>query len=338
MIRVLDTVLDRTLVLGHSRPGFQLRARCWTSGDPPARVLLGRTALVTGADTEIGRSIATRLAALGASTVLAVGDVDRGARARREIRIAVPSADIRVVQCDVAEPDNIDGCCTVLNRNLHSLDVLVHAGGVMPYERTENSSGHEMTLATNVLGPLRLIDRLTPLLTASGTARTVFVASGGMYAQPLPVADPEYRRGVYRGAVAYARAKRMQVAFTPLLDHLLADRGISVHSMHPGWVGTPGTGTARRLFGSALRPVLRTSEQGADTAVWLAATRQLPMAGHFWHDRRIRGHHYLRSTRYTEEQLLSLWAYCLNAAGAGPGIRAGHPPHRSPRRCRAGLV
>lgn len=322
MIRAVDTLLDRTLVPGYSRLGFHLRARSWTPDDPPEDGLLGRTAMVTGANSGIGKAIATRLAALGASTVLAVRDLDRGERARREIRTAVPAADIRLVRCDISEPDSIDACAHTLRAELCALDILVHNAGVLPAERTENSAGHELTLATHVLGPLRLVDRLTPLLTTSGDARTVFVASGGMYTQPLPADDPEYRAGSYRGATAYARTKRMQVAFTPLLDQLLADHGASVHSMHPGWVDTPGITTALPRFSSALRPALRTPDEGADTAVWLAATRQLPMAGHFWHDRQIRDEHYLNHTRYSEEQLLRLWEYCLTAAG----VTVAHSP------------
>ncbi|WP_328396742.1 SDR family NAD(P)-dependent oxidoreductase [Nocardia sp. NBC_00416] len=317
MIRAVDTLLDRTIVPGYTRLGFHLRRTCWTRDDPAAGALRGRTAMVTGANSGIGKSIATRFAALGAATVLAVRDLDRGGRARREILDAVPGADVELAQCDVAEPASVDACADALARDHGTLDVLVHNAGVLPIDRTENSAGHELTLATHVLGPLRLTDRLTPLLASAGDARIIFVASGGMYAQPLPVRDPEYRRGEYRGATAYARTKRMQVAFAPLLDGRLADQGVSVHSMHPGWVDTPGISAALPRFSSALRPAMRTADEGADTAVWLATTTPSPMSGHFWHDRRIRHEHYLRHTRYPEDHLLSLWSYCLDEAGAG---------------------
>lgn len=244
MIRAVDTLLDRTIVPGYTRLGFHLRRTCWTRDDPAAGALRGRTAMVTGANSGIGKSIATRFAALGAATVLAVRDLDRGGRARREILDAVPGADVELAQCDVAEPASVDACADALARDHGTLDVLVHNAGVLPIDRTENSAGHELTLATHVLGPLRLTDRLTPLLASAGDARIIFVASGGMYAQPLPVRDLEYRRGEYRGATAYARTKRMQVAFAPLLDGRLADQGVSVHSMHPGWVDTPGISAA----------------------------------------------------------------------------------------------
>ncbi|MFI5717230.1 SDR family NAD(P)-dependent oxidoreductase [Nocardia sp. NPDC051750] len=315
MIHALDALLDRTILPGYTRAGYHLRKICWAGEDPAPGALRGRTALVTGAGSGIGAAMATRLAALGAVTVLAVRDLGRGERTRHQIRTAVPGADIRLVRCDVAEPDSIDACADALSAEFRTLDILVHNAGVLPVERAENSRGHELTLATHVLGPLRLTDRLVPLLGGSGDARIVFVASGGMYAQPLPIQDPEYRRGEYHGATAYARSKRIQVAVTPLLDQRLADHGVSVHAMHPGWVRTPGLTASLPRFSSALRPALRTAGQGADTAVWLTATTPAPMSGHFWHDRHIRPEHYLPRTRYSEEHLLSIWQYCRGAAG-----------------------
>ncbi|MGA6204500.1 SDR family NAD(P)-dependent oxidoreductase [Nocardia testacea] len=314
MIRTVDALLDRTIVPGYTRLGYHLRKVSWTRDDPPTDALRGKTALVTGANSGIGKSIATRLAGLGARTVLAVRDPGRGERARREILDAVPTAQVELALCDIAEPGSVDACARALRRRHEAVDVLVHNAGVLPSGRTENSAGHELSLATHVLGPLRLTDRLSPQLAAAGDARIIFVASGGMYTQALPVQDPEYRSGEYRGATAYARTKRMQVAFGPLLDGRLADHGVSVHSMHPGWVATPGITAALPRFSSALRPAMRTAAEGADTAVWLATTTPAPLSGHFWHDRRIRGEHYLRHTRYPETHLLSLWEYCLDAA------------------------
>ncbi|MGW5383350.1 SDR family NAD(P)-dependent oxidoreductase [Nocardia sp. NPDC003963] len=314
MIRTVDTLLDRTIVPGYTRLGYHLRKVCWTRDDPPTDALRGKTALVTGANSGIGRSIATRFAGLGARTVLAVRDPGRGERARREILDAVPGAEVELAICDISEPGSVDTCARALRERYRALDVLVHNAGVLPDHRAENSAGDELTLATHILGPLRFTDRLTPLLAAAGSARIVFVASGGMYAQALPVGDPQFRAGEYRGATAYARTKRVQVAFGPLLDGRLADYGVSVHSMHPGWVNTPGITAALPRFSSALRPAMRTADEGADTAVWLATTDPAPMSGHFWHDRRIRDEHYLRRTRYSEDELLSLWEYCLTAA------------------------
>jgi dehydrogenase/reductase SDR family member 12 len=65
----------------------------------------------------------------------------------------------------------------------------------------------------------------------------------------------------------------------------LAGTGVRVESMHPGWVETPGVAESLPMFRVLTRPLLRDTADGADTAVWLVATRPESRPGHFWHDR-----------------------------------------------------
>lgn len=310
----LDTLLDRTIVPGYTRLGIALRSGHWPA-DPAPEALRGRTAVVTGANSGIGLAVADGLAALGARVVLAVRNPGRGEQARGQILANHPAADILVTACDLADPDSVDACARRLADELSSLDILIHNAGVLPPERTESPDGHELTLATHILGPLRLTDHLVPLLAATEDGRVIFVSSGGMYTQRLPVDDLEYRHGEYRGATAYARTKRLQVAFTPVMAERYGAKGITVHAMHPGWVDTPGIADALPGFHRLIGPLLRTPAEGADTAVWLAATRPAPPTGLFWHDRRPRPTHRLRRTRYASGQLWRLWLDCLRAAG-----------------------
>jgi NAD(P)-dependent dehydrogenase (short-subunit alcohol dehydrogenase family) len=184
----------------------------------------------------------------------------------------------------------------------------------MPSGRSLSVDGHELTLATHVLGPHLLTSLLQPLLVADGDARVVFVSSGGMYPHKLRVDDPEYAVGEYRPAVAYARTKRMQVVLAELWASHLAGTGVSVHSMHPGWAATPGVSTSLPTFEKVMRPLLRTAAEGADTAVWLmhAPSGELG-SGRFWHDRVARPTDLLPSTRSTEAQKQQLWDFCENS-------------------------
>jgi NAD(P)-dependent dehydrogenase (short-subunit alcohol dehydrogenase family) len=153
-----------------------------------------------------------------------------------------------------------------------------------------------------VLGPHLLTRRLAP-------ERVIWVSSGGMYAQKLRVDDLEYRDGEYNGTTAYARTKRMQV----VLSELWARERWSA-SGHPGWVDTPGIAHSLPTFGRVTRPILRTTQQGADTFVWLAAAA-VP-SGRFWHDRRPRPTHYLPFTRESAEDRRTLWDFVEEASGA----------------------
>ena len=162
--------------------------------------------------------------------------------------------------CDVSDLAAVRAFAVELSGRLTSLDVLVHNAGLLPAERSETVQGHEITLATHVLGPMLLTELLVPLLGESADPRVILMSSGGMYTQPLAVADPEYRNGRYRGAIAYARTKRMQVAFTPMLARRWP--GIRVYSMHPGWADTPGSGHVAARFSNAERTVAAHRRRG----------------------------------------------------------------------------
>ncbi len=312
IVSLFDAVLDRAVVPGYTRIGYRLRTLQWPD-DPPAGALRGRTALVTGANRGIGKAIAVALAGLGATVLLTVRDAAKGEQAREEIIASNPDADIRIEVCDMSDLAAVRAFAAVLARRMAGLDILIHNAGLLPAQRTETSEGHEVTLATHVLGPLLLTEGLLPLLRASSDPRVILMSSGGMYTQQLPVDDPEYREGRYRGAIAYARSKRVQVAFTALLARRWA--GIPVYSMHPGWADTPGVASSLPGFRRLTGPLLRTAQEGADTAVWLAATKPAPPTGLFWHDRRPRPQHYLPTTWYTDDELQRMWRYCADAAG-----------------------
>jgi len=307
-----DDLLDRTVVLGYSRVGLAVRQQFWQTPALPAEALAGRTVLVTGANSGIGKAIATELAALGATVLMTVRDRARGEAARRDVLAVVPGAEVAVEVCDVSHLAAVRSFAADLLSRRPRLDAVIHNAGVMPEERTESAEGHELSLATHVLGPVLLTELLLPALTAAPDPRVVLMSSGGMYTQSLPVDDIEYRRGHYRGATAYARSKRVQVALTPLLARRWPE--LLVAAMHPGWADTPGVAQSLPGFRRLTRPILRTSEQAADTAVWLTATEPAPVSGQFWHDRRIRPTHYL-PTRDDDARVRQVWQYCAAAIG-----------------------
>ncbi|MEI7058766.1 SDR family NAD(P)-dependent oxidoreductase [Nocardioides sp. CCNWLW239] len=319
----LDRLLDRTIVAGYSRLGYAIRRRRWPADDPRPGSLAGRTALVTGGGSGLGEATVLGLARLGARVHLLVRSPDRAApavaRIEGQLRREGLAADLRMERCDVSDPAMVDAFAEEFRARDggHSvLDVLVHNAGVMPPERTESVDGHELSVATHVLGPIRLTEHLLPAMRRSEAgARVVFVASGGMYTQPMPVDDPDFRLGDYRGAVAYARSKRMQVELTPILDRRWSSDRVSTYVMHPGWADTPGIARSLPLFRTLTRPLLRPAEAGADTAVWLAATEPAPPSGTFWHDRRQRPTSYRSTTHPGPAETGELWRWAASAAG-----------------------
>lgn len=310
----VDTALDRLVVPGYTKVGYWVRRLGWERDDPRPGSLAGKRALVTGANSGLGKATALGLARLGAEVHLVVRNEDKGRSALVDLRGELPGGLFHLEVCDVSDPDSVRRLCADLVERLDRVDVLVHNAGVMPPQRTESADGHELTMAVHVLGPVLMTELLRPVL-AGHDARVVLVSSGGMYTQRLPVEDPEYTAGGYRGAVAYARSKRTQVAMGPLLQQRWAGDGITVHVMHPGWADTPGVADSLPLFRTVTGPLLRDAEVGADTIVWLAATAPAPPGGRFWQDRRARPEHYRKATEETEQERTRMWAWVRAAVG-----------------------
>ena len=314
--RALDSVLDRTVVPGFTRVGYAVRRRLPTwPADPRPGVLAGRHVAVTGASSGLGRRTALDLAALGATVHLVVRDAARGGRVAGEVDAAVGrDGAARVWCCDVSDLDSVRAFCAAFLASGLPLRALVHNAGALPQARTTSEQGHEMTMALHVLGPVLMTELLLPALSADA-GRVVFVTSGGMYTQALPVDDPDYEGGEYSGAVAYARSKRGQVELLPVLDRRWAPRGVSVHATHPGWAGTPGLDASLPRFAAALRPVLRSDASGTDTTSWVVAAEPAPASGWLWHDRRERPTSVLRRTRPTEDERRRFWEWVADSAG-----------------------
>lgn len=299
----LDTFLDRTVAPGYSRLGYLARSAGWSGAqaDPAPGALAGRTALVTGGGGGLGLATVAGLARLGAAVHLVVRDEGRGEQARARLAAELPGADLRVTRCDVSDLDDVRRAAPVLADAGPGL--LVHNAGVLPPERRTTAQGHELTLATHVLGP-HLLTRLLAGPLGERGGRVLWIASGGMYAQRLRSDEPD----PYDGTTAYARTKRMQVVLSGLWARELRGR-VDVHAVHPGWADTPGLASSLPGFGRLMGPLLRTAEQGADTAVWLAAApADVAGTGRFWHDRRPRPQHYVPWTRESAADRAELWA------------------------------
>jgi len=314
--RGLDTLLDRTIAPGFSRVGFAVRRRLPTwPADPREGALAGRHAAVTGASSGLGRRAALDLAALGATVHLVVRDAGRGAVVAREVDTrAGREGAARVWVCDVSDLVSVRAFADAFRSAGLPLRALVHNAGALPEQRTRSAQGHELTMALHVLGPVLMTELLLPAL-ADDCGRVVFVTSGGMYTQALPVHDPEFRRGEYSGTVAYARSKRAQVELLPVLAARWSASGVSVHATHPGWASTPGLDASLPRFATALRPVLRSDAAGTDTTTWLLATEPAPASGLLWHDRRPRPTSVVGRTRPTDGERESFWRWVSEAAG-----------------------
>lgn len=275
--------------------------------------LTGKTCVVTGANTGIGKECARQLAALGARVVMGCRSAERGEAALKELQADGPKGSLELRIVDLADPASIAAFAEGLAGDLERLDALVNNAGLWMTERTLTGEGYETTFAVNVLGPFRLTNALEPLLKASGAGRVVDVAS--KMANGLDLDDLMFERRSFSGTAAYAQSKQANRMLAWVRAERLGEEKVTVNALHPGVVSTEIARSASGLFGLAARGYFkiagRTAAQGADTAVWLAASPDVEgVSGKWWGDRKER-----RCKYRVRNQNLALWAKCEALAG-----------------------
>ena len=254
---------------GYTSLGYQLRSRAW-NGDLEHDALAGQTILV-GASSGIGEAASERLVRLGARVMVA-RDAERGAAARDRVaeRVAASGANgrgrLELEVCDLSDLDAVRDFAADFAARTPRLGGLLHNAGVLPPRRERSAQGHELTFATNVLGPFLLTNLLLDSLRRGAPSRVVLMSSGGMYTSRLDLDDLELEDRDFDGARFYAHTKRIQVILAELWAERERGRGVAFSSVHPGWVDTPGVRASLPRFYRVLRPLLRDPAQGADTA------------------------------------------------------------------------
>jgi NAD(P)-dependent dehydrogenase (short-subunit alcohol dehydrogenase family) len=325
---LLDRALDLAVVPGFGAPGYRLRSGGW-SGPPPVSRVTGADVIVTGASAGIGEAAAAGLAARGARVHMVARDPDRlaAAAARVEHQLGSDARAPVTWECDLSDLDAVRDFAGRFRERDHDLRGVLHNAGVLVQDRRRTAQGHELTLATHVLGPLLLTGLLAPELRAAVPSRVVFVSSGGMYTARVHADDLELERKEFDGSRFYAHAKRLQVIAAELLAERWRADGIAVYSMHPGWVRTAGLDEALPRFARITRPLLRDPRQGADTAVWLLAAPEAPSGpSGLWHDRQPRPLHRLPRTRETESERRATWEELVRLSGFDD-LAAERDPH-----------
>lgn len=251
------------------------------SRTPTVPPMEGKTVVITGGNSGIGRATAVALARAGATTVITARDRARGEAALADIRVQSDSDRVALVCFDLAELASVRAGAAALLEQCPRADVLINNAGLVLSRRTLSGDGYEATFAINHLGPFLLTDLLRARLESSAPARIVNVASTAhTFARRGMVFDDLMAERSYRGMEVYGRSKLANILFTGELARRLDGTGVTANSLHPG---TVATGYARDGDASGflalgvriIRPFTLSPEQGARTSVFLASSPEV---------------------------------------------------------------
>ena len=307
----LSNVLDAAVVPGFSKIGYAIRKRLGNWQPISGFELRGKTVVITGPTSGLGKEVARQLAPTGANLVLVARNEEKCARVIDEITPLCTGSKPVFVRAEMGDLKSVRSACSMMQQQFSHIDVLIHNAGALLNTRQVSPQGIEQTVASHVIGPFLMTTLLLPLMHGG---RVVTVSSGGMYTSALPAFNNgetlEMPIAKYNGSKQYAIAKRAQVTLNEMWAN--SETHTEFVAMHPGWADTPGVQESIPGFRRVTAPILRSASEGADTIAWLAAVNPLPgTSGTFWSDREVRPTHKTPQSRKldTEINRQSLWQY-----------------------------
>jgi NAD(P)-dependent dehydrogenase (short-subunit alcohol dehydrogenase family) len=230
----------------------------------------GRSVIVTGANSGIGRAAASAFAEAGARVLLAVRDIDRGRVAAAEM-----PGETEVRRLDLASLDSVREFAHAWEGEI---SLLINNAGVMIPPLSRTADGFELQFATNHLGHFAL----TNLLLEHVTGRVVTVSSSAHRSGRIDFDDLNWERKRYRPWAAYGQSKLANLLFTSELQRRLVEAGSPVlaTAAHPGYAATNLQGKSSNrllnLIGAiGNRTVAQDDEHGALPTIY-AAVADIP--------------------------------------------------------------
>ncbi len=199
------------------------------------RPLHQQTILITGATDGLGRGLATRLAATGATLLIHGRDDCRGEQTIADIKAETGNDKLRWLRAELGALDEVRALADRVASEFPRLDVLVNNAGIGASNagqdrRVESRDGYELRFAVNYLAGYLLTRLLVPLLEQSAPARIVNVSSAGQ--APIDFDDVMLEHS-YSGVRAYCQSKLAQIMFTFDLADELRYQDVTANCLHP---------------------------------------------------------------------------------------------------------
>lgn len=233
-------------------------------------------AVVTGGTSGIGREVARGLMHRGAIVVIGARNSSKAEAVRAELIREPGGGTVEIIPLDISSMASVREFASAVAAEHATIQLLINNAGAWFNDRLVNEEGHELTFATNVLGPYLLTHLLLPQLRAGTPARVVNLTSStvGSY----DASDLEWTSRKYTPFKAYMQSKQMMRMMTWTMAARLAGTGVVTNAVSPGIVKTDFLQDSKGLAAALLRLSLLfsvTPEKGAQTPLWVALAPEL---------------------------------------------------------------
>jgi uncharacterized oxidoreductase len=222
------------------------------------------TILVTGGGSGIGLELAKAFHARGNQVIIA------GRRKEILEQAVAGTPGMHSMELDIQDASAINTLAAYMEGDFPALNVVIHAAGIMRAEQIVDGklADAEATIATNLLGPIRLTAALMPLLQRQADA-TIMTVSSGLAFVPL-VAAPTYC--ATKAAIhSYTQSLRVQLKGTPVKVMELIPPYVQTELMFPGQATDPHAMPLREFIDEVMRII-----EGSPDAHEICVERVMP--------------------------------------------------------------
>ncbi len=234
--------------------------------------LNGRTFLVTGANSGIGKETVRGLAGRGARVVLAGRSEEKTRAAMKEIADETGNTDLDFLPLDLGDLASVRSAAETFLASGEPLHVLINNAGLAG-SRGMTESGFELAFGTNHVGTFYLTELLRDHVVASGPGRIVNVASTGHYRPKGIDWDAVRRTTVTRTAFdEYCVSKLAYVLHAQELGRRLEGTGVTTYSLHPGTIASDVWREVPFGLRQVMKLFMKSTEQGARTSLYCATS------------------------------------------------------------------
>lgn len=242
----------------------------------------GKTCLITGSTSGIGKEIAIGLAKMKANVILVGRNKAKCQETAEEIcrnaSVDTTKNQVSYLLGDLSSQESIHQLAKKFLDNYQSLDILINNAGVFLSRRLTTVDGIEYTFAVNHLAPFLLTNLLFERMKASSPSRIITTSSVAHRGAHINFDNFQFERGKYNGVQAYRQSKLANILFSKELARRSSGTGVTSNCFHPGGVRTnliQSSPWHYRLIWLIITPFLISPRKGADTAVYLASSSML---------------------------------------------------------------
>ena len=279
--------------------------------------LENKVCLITGATNGIGEEAAKELNKMGAEIVFVARNEEKGEQLKAELKEAT-GKEPTMILANLSSQAEVKSAAEKFLSMEKPLDILLNNAGIMNRERNITEDGLEEVFSVNHLAYFTFTLMLIDKLKSTEGSRVVNVASGAhQFVKEMNFGDLQSEK-VFKPMQVYGQSKLANILFTKSLANKLADHGVTVNCLHPGFVST-GIGSNNKgiwnILMSLARPFARKTDKGAETSVYLCSSPEVKdVSGEYFVDCKIEK---VSDAAKSSDQAEKLWKISSELTGLG---------------------